>query len=127
MKKIPISHIIKAPKLFITGKKKDKDIYVNQLHIVNNCVKNGKSMATEKEFEARVEMNDMLYKSATKQLITQTLKESREGKGTLSLQDIAGILKEVLSVDEIITLVIHLKQESWTVSNSFHEWLKIRK
>lgn len=45
----------------------------------------------------------------TKQIITQALKEAREGEGTLSLKDIAEILKEVLSVDELITLVIHLK------------------
>uniref|UniRef100_A0A6H1ZIE7 Uncharacterized protein n=1 Tax=viral metagenome TaxID=1070528 RepID=A0A6H1ZIE7_9ZZZZ len=61
----------------------------------------------------------------TKQLITQALKESREGEGTLSLRDIAEILEEVLSEDEIIILVIHLKKiESWKVSNSFHKWLK---
>ena len=41
--------------------------------------------------------------------IIQALKEAREGEGTLSLRDIAEILKEVLSDDEIITLIINLK------------------
>lgn len=41
--------------------------------------------------------------------IIQALKEAREGEGTLSLRDIAEILKEVLSEDEIITLIINLK------------------
>ncbi len=41
--------------------------------------------------------------------IIQTLKQSREGKGTLSLRDISEILKEVLSDDEIITLIVYLE------------------
>lgn len=41
----------------------------------------------------------------TKQIITQALKESREGEGTLSLRDIADILKEVLESDELYILI----------------------
>jgi len=33
--KLPISIIIKAPLSFITGKKKDKDKLVNQLHTIS--------------------------------------------------------------------------------------------
>jgi len=78
---------------------------------MNKTIKEGFGVATEKEFEARVEINDMFHKSTTKQIIIKALKEAREGKGTLSLRDIAEILKEVLSDDEIITLIINLKNE----------------
>jgi len=40
-----------------------------------------------------------MNKEIIKHLITQKLKESREGEGTLSLRDIAKILKEVLGDD----------------------------
>ena len=44
----------------------------------------------------------------TKQLITQALKESREGEGTLSLKDISDILKEVLKPEEVQVVAINL-------------------
>jgi len=46
---------------------------------------------------------------ALKESIIKALKQAREGKGTLSLRDIAEILKEVLSEDEIISLIVYLE------------------
>lgn len=46
-----------------------------------------------------------LNKDTTKHMITQALKESRKGEGTLSLEDIAEILKEVLEPDELYVLI----------------------
>ena len=43
----------------------------------------------------------------------KALKESREGEGTLSLKDIAEILKEVLSEEEIYKLIVHLEKQIW--------------
>lgn len=37
-KKLPIMKIMKAPKSFITGKEKDKDKMVKQLHIVSKIL-----------------------------------------------------------------------------------------